>query len=106
MPTPAGRWWWSSGARRYRSATWWSSTDFANVTLSETAGTADTVETTLTGFLTPVSGAFRTRVGVVAYEGDVTTTGDQIRLNNVNLTNAVNPSSNIFNSTNTCSGTM
>ena len=43
---------------------------FANVTLSETEGTADTVETTLTGFLTPVSGAFRTRVGVVAYEGD------------------------------------
>jgi hypothetical protein len=36
----------------------------------------------------------------------LTTTGDQIRLNNVNLTNAVNPSSNIFNSTNTCSGTM
>ena len=77
---------------------------FANVTLSETEGTADTVETTLTGFLTPVSGAFRTRVGVVAYEGDVTSTGDQLRLNNVTLTNAANPSTNIFNSTNTVLG--
>ena len=38
---------------------------FANVTLSETVGTADTVETTLTGFLTPVAGAFTTRVGAV-----------------------------------------
>ena len=57
----------------------------------------------LTGFRTPSSGAVRSKVGVVAYEGDRGTTGDGLTLQGaagpVTLTNAVNPATNAFNST-------
>jgi hypothetical protein len=42
---------------------------FANVSQGE-GPDAKTVETTITGFLTPLTGAFTTRVGMVVYEGD------------------------------------
>ena len=56
------------------------------------------ITTTVSGFLTPPSGAFSTEVGVIAYEGDKPYTGDNFRVNGVRLSDAVNPSTNYFNS--------
>jgi uncharacterized repeat protein (TIGR01451 family) len=59
------------------------------------------VTTNVSGFLTPPSGAVTTRIGLVAFEGDNGFNGDQFILNSTNLTDALNPSNNVFNSTNT-----
>ena len=53
---------------------------------------------TLNGFLVPNAG-FSGKLGVIAYEGDNTLTGDSLLFNNVVLTNAQNPSNNFFNGT-------
>jgi uncharacterized repeat protein (TIGR01451 family) len=60
--------------------------------------TTTNVTTTVGGFVTPPAGAVTCRLGVVAYEGDFGYTGDSFRLNGTNLTNAVNPANNFFNS--------
>ena len=52
----------------------------------------------MSGFVTPPAGAVNTRLGVVAYEGDLGYTGDAFRLNGTTLTDAVNPATNFFNS--------
>lgn len=52
----------------------------------------------LSGFITPRSGQVSTRVGLVALEGDLGTTGDSATLNGRTLTNATNPATNFFNS--------
>ena len=52
----------------------------------------------VSGFQTPLSGAVRTRLGFVAYEGDLGLTGDSANLNGSPLTDALNPSNNFFNS--------
>jgi uncharacterized repeat protein (TIGR01451 family) len=57
------------------------------------------VTTTISGFVTPPAGVVNTRLGVVAYEGDLGFTGDSFRLNGTNLTDARNPATNFFNST-------
>ena len=77
---------------------------FANVSRGE-GPAAETVETTITGFLTPLTGAFTTRVGMVVYEGDADLKGDQFRVNSINVGDAANPSKNFFNSTNAVLGT-
>jgi uncharacterized repeat protein (TIGR01451 family) len=60
--------------------------------------TADkTLNIPLSGFLTPPFGTVNVEVGVVAYEGDGGTTGDQFLLNNVALTDAQNPANDFFN---------
>lgn len=48
-------------------------------------------------FLTPLTGTFDAKVGVVAFEGDFGLVGDQVRLNGVNLGNALSPANNAFN---------
>ncbi len=53
---------------------------------------------TLSGFLVPTSG-FTGKLGVVAFEGDNTATGDSMLFNNVTLSDAQNPVNNFFNST-------
>ncbi len=53
----------------------------------------------VSGFVTPFAGPVNTHVGVVAYEGDFGSTGDQLQLNSTVLTDALNPSNNFFNST-------
>lgn len=58
-----------------------------------------TVNLVVNGFLTPPAGAVNTRLGVVAGEGDLGLTGDSFRLNATNLSDAVNPATNFFNST-------
>ena len=52
----------------------------------------------VSGFRTPESGPVRSRVGVVAYEGDLGLLGDSLRLNSTPLTNSLNPATNFFNS--------
>ncbi len=55
--------------------------------------------TSISGFVTPPTGAVNTQVGVVAYEGDRGFTGDSMSLNTTLLGDALNPTNNFFNST-------
>ena len=62
------------------------------------------VNSSLSGFRTPDAGAFTVKFGVIAFEGDLDYTGDQLLLSKdgttyVPLTDAVNPTDNFFNST-------
>ena len=57
-----------------------------------------TVTIPVSGFVTPPGGVVNTRLGVVAYEGDLGLTGDAFSLNGVALGNATNPATNFFNS--------
>jgi uncharacterized repeat protein (TIGR01451 family) len=52
----------------------------------------------VSGFRTPPSGPVRTRLGLFGYEGDAGSTGDSVKLNSTTVSDAVNPPSNIFNS--------
>jgi uncharacterized repeat protein (TIGR01451 family) len=54
---------------------------------------------TVSGFRTPATGAFSTAVGAVAFDGDLGSTGDAMRLNGVALSDATNPANNFYNST-------
>jgi uncharacterized repeat protein (TIGR01451 family) len=53
---------------------------------------------TLSGFLVPSTG-FMGKLGVIAFEGDNTGTGDSLSFNSTLLSNAQNPVNNFFNST-------
>jgi uncharacterized repeat protein (TIGR01451 family) len=50
------------------------------------------------GFVTPPAGVVNTRLGVVGFEGDHGLTGDNFRLNGINISDARNPANNFFNS--------
>ncbi len=52
----------------------------------------------VSGFQTPLGGAVRTRLGFVAYEGDLGISGDSAALDGQALSDAVNPAKNFFNS--------
>jgi clumping factor A len=56
------------------------------------------VEVGLSGFLVPTTG-FDAKLGVIAYEGEESYTGDSLLFNGFTLSNALNPSDNFFNST-------
>jgi uncharacterized repeat protein (TIGR01451 family) len=71
--------------------------------LEVVSGTA--VNINLSGFTTPPAGPVNVRLGTVAYEGDLGTTGDALKLNNVTMSDAANPASNFFNSSITRFGT-
>ncbi len=74
-----------------------------NLVVFDGYGTVQSSATTVTipvsGFLTPSNGAVNAQLGVVAYEGDLGQTGDVLRLNATNLSDAANPANNVFNST-------
>jgi uncharacterized repeat protein (TIGR01451 family)/MYXO-CTERM domain-containing protein len=55
------------------------------------------VTVNLSGFLVPVAG-FDAKLGVIAYEGDNSLTGDSMSFNGTALSNALNPVNNFFNS--------
>lgn len=61
--------------------------------------TSSTVPVVVSGFLTPATGTVTTRIGALAYEGDLAASGDRLQLNGNDLTDAVNPANNFFNST-------
>jgi uncharacterized repeat protein (TIGR01451 family) len=57
------------------------------------------ITTTVSGFITPSTGPVNAEVGLVAGEGDLGMTGDQFRIGATNMTDANNPTTNVFNST-------
>jgi uncharacterized repeat protein (TIGR01451 family) len=65
------------------------------------------VDVTVDGFLTPPSGTVNARVGIVAYEGDAASDGDQLQMRSgtgaggtfTTILDALHPSNNFFNST-------
>ncbi|NTX62946.1 Ig-like domain repeat protein [Myxococcus sp. CA051A] len=59
---------------------------------------------TLSGFTVPPSG-FDAKLGVLAFEGDATRTGDQFLVNGVSISDAANPANNFFNGTRSVLGT-
>jgi len=59
----------------------------------------------VSGLLTPLVGAFTTRMGALVWEGDQSLTGDNFRLNTTNLGDALNPTANFWNSSITRLGT-
>ncbi len=68
------------------------------------AGT--TTETiNVTGLLTPAAGAFSTFMGALVWEGDEGITGDRFRLDGNDLSDALNPANNFWNSSITRLGT-
>jgi hypothetical protein len=64
---------------------------------------SSSVTINVSGFLTPSASGFTTKIGIVAWEGDLYNTGDKMRLNSNTagneVSNAANPSTNFFNST-------
>ena len=70
--------------------------------LNTTAPTS--IATTVSGFRTPPSGTVSSQIGLVGYEGDRGSDGDQFLLNAINLSDAINPANNIFNSTASAGG--
>jgi uncharacterized repeat protein (TIGR01451 family) len=71
--------------------------------LSNVSGANPITDVTISGFLTPLSGPVTFEVGNVTYDGDRSSTGDQLMFNGgsgfVNISDAVNPLNDIFNST-------
>ncbi|MHA7630708.1 Ig-like domain-containing protein [Corallococcus sp. M7] len=53
---------------------------------------------TLSGFLVPASG-YSAKLGVIAYEGEASITGDALNFNGAALSDAQNPANNFFNGT-------
>ena len=61
------------------------------------ASTDPALNIPISGFIAPPSGPVNAKVGVVAYEGDLGTTGDSMALNGKQLSDAVTPANNFFN---------
>lgn len=70
---------------------------FAAVTTASAASSQVTIN--VSGFTTPATGDVSTEVGIISYEGDMLATNARARLNTTLISDAVNPSNNIFNST-------
>ncbi|MDT0187071.1 hypothetical protein Q9S36_43490 [Microbacterium sp. ARD31] len=63
------------------------------------------VDTTISGFLTPLSGAVDAKFGMVTYEGDNSLTGDYFQVGTTRLADALSPSANFFTSRVSAGGT-
>ena len=61
-------------------------------------GTSGTNTISISGFLTPPSGTVKSEIAVIAGEGDYNTTGDALKFNGTNVSDALNPANNVFNS--------
>ncbi|MFC7496691.1 MULTISPECIES: hypothetical protein [unclassified Nocardioides] len=59
----------------------------------------------ISGFLAPAAGTVDAQLTMLAYEGDLSQTGDFTRLNNTQLATATSPGSNFFDSVNALNGT-
>ena len=57
------------------------------------------ITTAVSGFVTPSTGTVNAEVGLVSGEGDLGLTGDQFQIGGVNVSDANNPTTNVFNST-------
>ncbi|WP_436525864.1 Ig-like domain-containing protein [Actinoplanes sp. HUAS TT8] len=67
--------------------------------LDTVSGSSGSLDIPVSGFEAPHSGAVRAEVGTVAYEGDLGTKGDALKLNGQAMSDAANPVDNFFNST-------
>jgi gliding motility-associated-like protein len=71
--------------------------------LSNVSGANPITDITVSGFLTPLSGPVTFELGALTYDGDRASTGDQLMFNGgggfVNISDAVNSTNDIFNST-------
>lgn len=65
----------------------------------------NTVNTSISGFLTPTAGPFEAAFGAFSSEGDVRFQPDNFLMNGTLVQDATNPSSNFFNSSNSLYGT-
>ncbi|WP_404362435.1 Ig-like domain-containing protein [Corallococcus coralloides] len=78
-----------------------SSEPLRNLTLFDgldTVSNGVSATATLSGFLVPASG-YTAKLGVIAYEGENSFTGDALNFNGVALSDAQNPVNNFFNGT-------
>lgn len=67
--------------------------------------TSNNVQVTVSGLLTPQTGAFDTFMGAMVWEGDFDFTGDQFILDGNLISDALNPGNNFWNSSMTRLGT-
>ncbi len=71
--------------------------------LANVSSGATTVDIPISGFQTPLSGPVNFEIGLVAYDGDRSLTGDQLMFKGatsfVNIYDALHPVSDVFNST-------
>ena len=65
----------------------------------------NTVDTSISGFLTPTAGPFEAAFGAFSSEGDVRFQPDNFLMNGTLVSDATNPSDNFFNSSNSLYGT-
>lgn len=70
---------------------------FAAVTTASTSSSQVTID--VSGFTTPATGNVSTNIGIISYEGDMLATNARALLNSTYISDVVNPSNNIFNST-------
>jgi len=63
------------------------------------AGPGNSVNLSVSGFLTPPTGTVQAGAGIIAYDGDAGHTGEDLILNSTTLSDALNPANNVFNST-------
>lgn len=61
--------------------------------------TSGAISMNASGFVTPYAGAVDTTAGAVTFEGDLGSTGDYLELAGTRLSDALNPSTNFYNST-------
>ena len=77
--------------------------------LAAVSGT-NNVNIPISGFLTPLSGPVTFELGLVGYDGDRGQTGDQLQFNGgnglVNISDALHPANDIFNSTISYNGVL
>ena len=74
------------------------------------AGSSPTVDIPISGFQTPLSGPVNFELGLVVYDGDRSLTGDQLLFKGgttfLNISDAIHPSTDMFNSTIARNGTL
>ena len=77
---------------------------------SVSSGTYSTVDIPISGFQTPLAGPVSFELGLVVYDGDRSLTGDQLLFRGVtsfvNISDALHPSTDVFNSTLSKNGTL
>src|SRR5438105_2616763 len=66
--------------------------------------TTNSANITINGFTAPTNGQVNFKMGLVTYEGDLGYTGDQMKVNNIDVTDAANPLANSFNSSISAAG--
>jgi uncharacterized repeat protein (TIGR01451 family) len=90
------------------------SDQYRNLTVFDGYNTVsgNSISIPVSGFLTPATGVVGARIGIVAYEGDLGTTGDRLQINSTDIGDSLNPFSattaanrNPFNSSITRLGT-